>query len=86
MKPIFAGAARDAEGRMILGDHRAACAWCGSPAEATISACNRVAWWHPPTDCCRDRRAATAKARATPPPPRPPATPPPGDPNDWWRR
>jgi len=52
---------RDQEGRLLLGNPSQACRWCGAQAVVTYSGCGRIAWWHPPTDCCPQRKAAQAK-------------------------
>lgn len=53
---------RDEHGRILLGDRNAGCRWCGAEPVATVSACNRVVWWHPPTKCCTGRRHAQIMA------------------------
>lgn len=61
-------AEHDEHGRLILGDPRKGCPWCGAPAVATIghgrdNRTERVAWWHPPTNCCQARRHSDTMAR-----------------------
>lgn len=62
MRHILGDADTDEHGRLLLGDPRLACRWCGAAAVATVSSCNRVVWWHPPTNCCERRRRAQAGA------------------------
>lgn len=75
---------KDPAGRLILGDPRAVCRWCAAEAVVTYSGCGRIAWWHPPADCCAQRKAATAK--------RHPAgkarrnQPSPAERGEWWHR
>lgn len=55
---------RDDEGRLILGNPNSKCHSCGSTAAVTISTCNRVAFWHPPTNCCQNAIEKNKRARA----------------------
>lgn len=64
MRPLFANEPRDETGAIVLGDPEIGCQFCGAGAEPTYSGCGRVAWWHPPTDCCDKRRALTRSAFA----------------------
>ena len=56
MRHVFDGVERDEDGRLLLGNPHRGCEFCGQDAEPTYSGCGRVAWWHPPLDCCRERR------------------------------
>lgn len=84
MNRIFTTTPRDQDGRLLLGNPRQACKWCGAAAVVTYSGCGRVAWWHPPTDCCAQRKATQAKH-----PPTPGARthyPSPAERDEWWHR
>ena len=57
MNPLF-GDVPVEDGVIQLGSKDRGCRHCGA-VEVTVSACGRVAWWHPGTNCCaaaiRDR-------------------------------